>query len=65
MISLSNEWESIPTKEQYLSKNNLRSVICIYCKSEKTLDIGLSNMVDHRRKIICANCKVVLYREND
>ncbi len=65
MFTINNEWEKLPTKEEYLKKNNLSLFKCIYCDSTTVLDIGLSNMIDHRRKIICAKCKAILYREND
>lgn len=65
MFTINNEWEKLPTKEEYLKRNNLNSFKCIYCNSTTVIDTGLSNMIDHRRKIICSTCKAVLYREND
>ncbi|MGY6029032.1 hypothetical protein ACUY4Q_001984 [Phytobacter sp. AG2a] len=65
MCGLIKAWELHSTKEEYLASHKLSDVKCFKCGSTKTLDVGLTNMVDNRRTIHCARCKVTLYREED
>ena len=65
MFGLTKSWEELPTKSEYLQIHTMERAICYKCGSDKLLDIGLTNVIDHRRKILCEKCKTPLYREED
>jgi hypothetical protein len=60
-------WEQLPTKEQYVRTHpetaDGQHVKCYYCRAFNTLDVGLANITDYRRTIICRSCKRQLWRE--
>ncbi len=66
---LQNEWEKLPSLQEYAAKHGQvaseRDISCYKCKSKTTYDTGLTRVSDFRRKIICGNCKLSLYREQD
>ncbi|PHV02137.1 hypothetical protein CSQ88_08300 [Iodobacter sp. BJB302] len=67
MPGAQSEWEKLPTLDVYLArhpaKNNI--ITCHNCRHTGRMDIGLVQISDYRRKIICTQCKTTLWREQD
>ncbi len=67
MPSAQSDWERLPTLNAYLAKHPAKNniIACHHCSHAEQLDIGLVQISDYRRKIICTQCKNPLWREQD
>ena len=61
-------WQGFRTKEEYLQWHpellQGQKVLCFQCASTEQLDLGLLRPTDYRRRIVCARCKTLLWRES-
>ncbi|WP_373974711.1 hypothetical protein NT239_13960 [Chitinibacter sp. SCUT-21] len=62
-------WERLPTREQYRAQHpdciRGEDMACCHCGSTVKLDLGLLQYWDWRRRMMCRNCKNLLWREED
>lgn len=61
-------WQAFRTKEEYLRSHpemlQAQKIACYQCASSEQLDLGLLRPTDYRRRIVCAQCKTLLWRES-
>ena len=57
-------WEKIRCKAEYLAAHQGHAA-CFSCGSNQRLDLGLLRFTDYRRRIICSECKSILWREEE
>lgn len=65
MPGLIGYWKQLPTKDEYIKKHNMSKISCYSCGHEKFSDVGLIQVWDNHRRILCAKCKTTLFREED
>jgi len=59
------EWESFPTVDEYLEKENPiqdSGIACSKCKSRNIWEKGFEDSSDDKRLHYCKQCKTPLYR---
>ncbi len=65
-----DDWESLPTLEQYLKKYphcktaDDENTMCSSCSSDKVIFQPLTAMSDPRYRHVCLSCNKVLFRSN-
>lgn len=61
-------WQGFRTKEEYLQMHpeldQAQKIACFQCCGVDQLDLGLMRPTDYRRRIVCARCKTLLWRES-
>lgn len=62
MPGLIGYWKQLPTKDEYIKKHNMSKISCYSCGHEKFSDVGLIQVWDNHRRILCAKCKTTLFR---
>lgn len=60
MPGLIGYWKQLPTKDEYIKKHNMSKISCYSCGHEKFSDVGLIQVWDNHRRILCAKCKTTL-----
>ncbi|EAU0222420.1 hypothetical protein CWG91_003646 [Salmonella enterica subsp. enterica serovar Ramatgan] len=65
MPGLIGYWKQLPTKDEYIKKHNMSKISCYSCGHEKFSDVGLIQVWDNHRRILCAKCKTTLFREEN
>ncbi len=65
MPGLIGYWKQLPTKDEYIKKHNMSKITNNKCGQEKNRDVGLIQVWDNHRRILCAKCKTTLFREED